>query len=92
MLACLWMWVGKCVRVCDIYIFKQLFNFSLYWFLLKFVIIFIGIINNCMSIAVAVSVVEGCVRMCVGNTHKHCYEFYPATVVTSILNFNVCYH
>ena len=44
-----------------------------------------------MSIAVAVSVVEGCVRMCVGNTHKHCYGFYPATVVTSILNFNVCY-
>ena len=20
--------------------------------------------------------------MCVGNTHKHCYGFYPATVVT----------
>ena len=35
-----------------------------------------------MLIAVAEGLEEGCVHMCAGNTHKHCYEFYPTTVVT----------
>ena len=35
-----------------------------------------------MLIAVAEVLEEGCVHMCAGNTHKHCYKFYPTTVVT----------
>ena len=42
---------------------------------------FIGIIHDYMLIVAAVSVREGvCARVC-RNIYKHCYGFYPATVV-----------
>ena len=33
MRACVWVWVGRCVHVCDLYIFKVVdFSFHLYIF------------------------------------------------------------
>ena len=43
-----------------------------------------------MLIVVAVSAGEGCACMCIGNTQKHCYRFYPATVVTVPFSVSVC--
>ena len=61
---------------------RHLFNFTLYWSL-KVRYNFTGIINNYILIVVAVSVGRRvCAHMCRQKAHKHCYGFYPATVVT----------
>ena len=66
MRVCVCMWVARKTSL------RQLFNFNLYWFLLKFVIIlynnFRGIIKNHMVTVVAVYVGEG-VRACASAIH-----------------------